>query len=188
MSDIRTWDAWHRDHQPFELQWWREHLDNYRDDDAFAAQWVEVKDFIQPSGVIVDIGCGPRPPFKPCIVIEPLAEKYKEITPPEWWQGVVVYGHPAETIVDDLVGGANTVICWNCIDHTIGWKDILDSMVVYGHTTTRYAIATDFWPPFLGHPGFEREEFMQEIKKRFNILEAREPFGRALALLMQRRT
>jgi hypothetical protein len=187
-SDIRTWDAWHRDHQPFELGWWKEHLDNYRDDAAFVESWREVKEFIKPRGFILDIGCGPRPPFASCTVIEPLAHEYRKITPPEWWHGVVVYAHPAEYQVEWLRNWADTVICWNCIDHTIGWREILDNMVVYGDARTRYALATDFWPPFLGHPGFEREEFMTEVKKRFEIIDRREPLGRQLALLMKIRS
>ena len=46
------------------------------------------------------------------------------------------------------------------------------------------AIATDFYKPFVGHPGFPREEFMTEIHKRFSYSQrARTVSGRALALL-----
>ena len=186
MNDLRTWEAWRETHQPFELQWWKDNLDNYRDDAAFEEMWREVRDFIQPKGLILDIGCGPRPPFKPCIVIEPLADEYQKITPSEWWKGVTVYAQPAELLIEQLLKlRFDTVICWNCIDHTIGWREILDSMVEYGDAGTRYGLATDFWEPFIGHPGFEREEFMAEVEKRFEIIDRREPLGRQLALLMK---
>ncbi len=57
-------------------------------------------------------------------------------------------------------------------------------MLAYGAPGARFAIATDFFPPFDGHPGFPRGAFMNEIDKRFRIIDRREPFGRQLALLM----
>jgi hypothetical protein len=84
-----------------------------------------------------------------------------------------------------LVNEADTVICWNCIDHAIGWCDILANMRAYARPDATIAVATDFYPPFLGHPGFPRAEFMAEIDKHFEIIEKREPFGRQLALRMK---
>jgi hypothetical protein len=184
MSDLRTVEAWRQVHQPFELGWWKEHLPaGHCDDPGFTRQWDEIKAFIQPHGSVIDIGCGPRPPFAPCCtVIEPLALEYQKITPDEWWKGVTVYDQPAEQLVADLQG--DTIVCWNALDHTIGWRTILDNMVSYGSATARFAIATDFWEPFEGHPGYPRGEFMAEIDKRFVIRQRREPFGRQLALLM----
>lgn len=191
MTDLRTWHAWEAVHQPWELGWWRDALANghSQDDAGFAAAWAPVKEWIKPRGMILDIGCGPRPPFAPCTVIEPLAHHYMDMTPPAWWQGVKVCAQPAERIVDELRGWYDTVVCWNAIDHAVGWRDILDNMLAYGSVDgiARFAIATDFWPPFVGHPGFGRDEFMAEIAKRFEIIERREPFGRQLALLMKAR-
>jgi hypothetical protein len=31
------------------------------------------------TGDLLDIGCGPRPPFPPCTVIEPLALEYQAL-------------------------------------------------------------------------------------------------------------
>jgi hypothetical protein len=186
MQDLRTWPNWHAIHQPFELNWWREHLRDHPlafDDEGFAAFWNEVAAFIKPHGAIIDIGCGPRPPF-PGTVIEPLALQYQKLerVKPEWWADIKAYAQPAEELVPDLRG--DTIICWNCIDHAIGWREILDNMLAYGNPGARFAIATDFHAPFVGHPGFPREEFMAEIGKRFTIIDSREPFGRHLALLM----
>jgi hypothetical protein len=79
----------------------------------------------------------------------------------------------------------DTIICWNAIDHAVGWREILNSIVNYARPEARIGIATDFHEPFDGHPGFERPDFFAEIEKRFTIVDQREPFGRALALLLK---
>ena len=185
MNDLRTWDAWRDKHQPFEIDWHRQHPAS---DPGFIDEWTQFKAFIKASGDVLDIGCGPRPPFAPCTVIDPLAIKYQTLdwVKSEWWDGVKVYARPAENLIAGLK--ADTVVCWNCLDHTIGWIDILDNMLVYGRPGARFAVSTDFYAPFLGHPGYERERFMIEIGLRFNIIDSREPFGRQLALLMTART
>ena len=173
-------------HQPFEFGWWQDALANAHavtSDTVFAPQWAPVKDFIKPRGWILDIGCGPRPVFGPCTVIDQLAYKYKAITPGKWWNNVKAYNTPAETLIDGL--SFDTIICWNCLDHTIGWRKILDNMLAYGRQGACFAVATDFFEPFLGHPGYKRSDFEYEIGKRFTIIEQREPFGRQLALLMK---
>ena len=185
----RSWPAWRDIHQPYELQWWREQLaaGHSRDDEEFRDKWKEVEAFIHPAGAILDIGCGPRPPFVPCTVIEPLAYEYQKLTPSEWWKHVAIYAQPAEKLIGVLTGKFDTLICWNALDHAIGWGLILDNMLRYGSQGARYAIATDFWPPFDGHPGYPREEFEAEIDKRFTVVTRREPFGRQLALLLAAR-
>jgi hypothetical protein len=154
-------------------------------DVEFSEAWMPVRQFIKPHGRVLDIGCGPRPPFAPCVVIEPLAEQYQllDSAKAEWWKGVEIHAQPAEHQIPYL--SADTIICWNCLDHTIGWKDILSNMLAYGNAQARFAVATDFWPPFEGHPGYDRVEFEVEIDKRFEIIDRREPFGRQLALLMK---
>jgi hypothetical protein len=193
-EDLKTWDAWRRIHQPFELDWWKDVLPSgHSDDPGFTLAWNEVKAFILPElrdatlrswPLILDVGCGPRPPFAPCTVIEPLANSYKQFVSPEWWAMVKVYAQPAEQFVPELTAEFDVVICWNAIDHTIGWRIILDNMLAYGAPEARFAIATDFHDPYIGHPGFTRAEFMAEIDARFNIHDQREPFGREMALLM----
>lgn len=186
MTELRTWKAWTDIHQPFELQWWKKALKRgHCDDPGWSQFWKEIIDFIKPSGQLIDIGCGPRPPFAPSSVIEPLAEKYQEFTPADWWHDVTVYPIPAEQLIPGLHG--DTIVCWNCIDHAIGWREIIANMTLYGNVGAKFALATDFHKAFHGHPGFEREEFMSEIDARFTIEDRREPFGRDLALLMRAR-
>jgi len=187
-KDLRTQDAWHEIHQPFELDWWAKHLAlGHSSDPSFYYDWLPVREFIKPEGAVLDIGCGPRPPFAPCTVIEPLALEYQklDVVPKHWWDGVAVYAQPAEELIPGLL--ADTIICWNCLDHTHGWRQILDNMLAYGNAGARFAIATDFFKPFVGHPGYERDDFMREIESRFHIIDKRAPFGRQLALLMTAR-
>lgn len=186
MTDLHSWDAWKSIHQPFELDWWKEAIPRgHLKDEDFIPFVQEIKDFVEPTGRVLDIGCGPRPFFPPCTVIEPLAEEYQKFSPPEWWQGVTVFNQPAEEPIPDQQ--FDTIICWNAIDHTIGWIEILNQIHNYCAPNARVAIATDFHPPFVGHPGFPRKVFMREIEKRFEIHKVKEPFGRALALLMTAR-
>jgi hypothetical protein len=112
-SDLKTWDAWREIHQPFELQWWREALEagHSRDDQGFVDQWDPVREFIHPYGQVIDIGCGPRPPFAPCIAIEPLAREYLKLVPKAWWKDVTILMQPAEDVMQPLCGQADTVIC-----------------------------------------------------------------------------
>jgi hypothetical protein len=183
--DLRTWDAWQNIHQPFELEWWKEALKGgHSSDPEFSEHWAPMIEFIQPCGVVIDIGCGPRPPFAGSIVIDPLAIEYRKITPTSWWEGITSYVMKAEDFIDDLLHRADVVVCWNCIDHTIGWRTILDNMARYTKRDGRLFLATDFWEPFTGHPGFDKGEFMYEIGRRFRVVEKREPFDRAMALSM----
>src|SRR5262245_11160225 len=168
MTDLRTWDAWHNVHQPFELDWWtkalaKEHFAGYDQSD----EWRQIKAFVNPRGKVLDIGCGPKPMFAPCTVIEPLAKEYIDLKSvrPEWCQRVTAYPRPAEDFIEHLRGKFDTVICWNCLDHTIGWLDILKNISRYSKADARVFVATDFFAPFVGHPGFARNEFMREVDK-----------------------
>jgi hypothetical protein len=153
MTDLRTWDAWRDVHQPWELRWWKEQLaqGHSRDDNGFARFWGEVIGFIRPDGRIIDIGCGPRPPFAPCAVIEPLANAYRELVPASWWEGVEVFAQPAEELIDGLRG--DTIICWNCLDHTIGWSMAVRTMhalpslqIFFSRSSVTQALtATSLW-------------------------------------------
>ncbi len=183
--DMRSWEAWTKTHQPFELSWWQDALNRGHCNDAVHEEmWAPVREFIQPRGRVLDIGSGPRPPFVPCTVIDPLVLEYRKITPDAWWVDVAVYAQPAEIFVLPLQGSFDTVVCWNTIDHTIGWRDILKNMIRYGAKDAIYAIATDFHAPFIGHPGFERDAFLSEIHKLFRVAKTREPFGRDMAMTM----
>jgi hypothetical protein len=188
--DPRSWEAWSAVHQPWELEWQRE---NGRFDSAsdinvgFAKHWLPMRTFIDPEGSVLDIGCGPRPPFAPCTVIDPLAAAYMQSTPIEWWRDVVVHSQPAEQRIPELDRWADTVICWNCLDHAVGWQEILDNIIAYAKPRARIAIATDFHNPYDGHPGFGENEFMSEIHQRFVVDKVRPKWRQDIAMLLRRR-
>lgn len=183
MASLHTQEAWETIHQPFELAWWKEHVPKgHLRDEQFLPFVEEIRDWVEPEGLILDIGSGPRPFFPPCWVIEPLADEYRKFTPPEWWENVAVFNMAAENFV--LEAKFNTIICWNCIDHTPNWREMLDVMVRVATPDARIALSTDFHPPFVGHPGFPRDVFMHEITERFNVVKTKEPFGRALAMML----
>jgi hypothetical protein len=193
--DFRTWKAWHLLHQPFELQWQTDNLAEQTADPGFSEKWDAVKAWIEPSGRILDVGCGPRPPFRPCTVIDPLARAYSEMTPPEWWEGVTIHAHPAEYSVNG--DQFDTVVCWNCIDHLIGWRTVLTNLRAYCAKDGKVALATDLWEPFLGHPGFGETEgedafvrygrLIDEVERRFKIekTDSPSPDGRAVAMILK---
>jgi len=185
-DDLRSWDAWRSVHQPFELDWQRNAVASGHYDSVVVVQeWQAIREFIDARGAILDIGCGPKPMFFPSTVIDPLVDEYRKFTPREWWDGILAYAQPAENHID---GKFDTIVCWNTLDHTIGWREILVNIASYAQPWSRIAIATDFHPPFPGHPGFERWEFQEEIDRMFEVIDRREPLGRQLALKLRKKT
>jgi hypothetical protein len=188
---VRTWRDWHEVHQPFELRYHtRLGIPWCSDEAQFWGHWNSVFDFIgQTDGRSLDIGCGPRPPFgRGSVAIDPLADEYRKLAPSEWWEDIEVFAAPAETFVPDLEGGFDVVMCWNCLDHTIGWRDILANMARYGKPEAVFTLATDFREVHRGHPGFERDDFWAELGRHFEVVREAENFAsRDLALVLERR-
>jgi SAM-dependent methyltransferase len=189
VTDLRSWEAWHKVHQPYELEWWRRAIEegHYRGN-GHAKEVKQFVKFIQPFGNTLDVGCGPSPMFHPSTVIEPLAVEFRKLVPEEWWEDVAVYARPAEEHLEQLDGKFDTVVCWNCLDHAVGWREILANMRAYVKPDGRVSVATDFHDPYPGHPGFGREEFEAEVAKHFVVVDKREPLGRQLAIRMRTRT
>jgi hypothetical protein len=196
---VRTWQDWNAVHQPYELRYHtRKGIEWCSNEERFRGFWTAVFQFAgigSGQRTLLDVGCGPRPPFAryataaSVFAIEPLANEYRKLVPPEWWQGVVAFAQPAETFLPDLAGRCDAVMCWNCLDHTIGWRQILSNIAAYGSSDAVYAVATDFKPPAVGHPGFDRDEFFNELTKNFRIVEQREGFQRLdVALVLERVT
>lgn len=179
-------EEWQKVHQPYELTYHRDQGVNWcSDEKQFQDFWNEIKNWIKPKGIILDIGCGPRPPFQG-FAIEPLADEYRKITPPEWWENVIYSNQPAEEFIKEFKDKFNRVIIWNCLDHTYNWRQILDNAVKYVKKTGRVIIATDHREPHIGHPGFKKEELLEEINKRFEIVEQKENFKeRQLCLILK---
>jgi SAM-dependent methyltransferase len=161
-----------------------------KDDARFNAWWGEIAEWIDPVTLghpLLDIGCGPRPPFAGT-VIEPLAKEYSRLVPPAWWSAVTPCPVPAETLVPLFDRYFRMVLCWNCLDHTYDWRAILDNVVRYLAPGGRFALATDFREPSIGHPGYPRVEFLTEIQERFEVVKTREHFKeRDLCMVLKAR-
>jgi len=185
---MRTWQDWEQIHQPFELDYHAtQGIAWCSDEKQFQDFWGTIFDFIGVEGECLDVGCGPRPPFgSGSTAIDPLAFRYKNLVP-QWWAGVTAYNQPAEGLVEPLKGSFQTVMSWNCLDHTIGWRTILANLKAYGKKGAVYAIATDFKPPHTGHPGFERDDFFTELERvGFTVTKYVEDFQeRDVALVLR---
>jgi hypothetical protein len=167
-------NEWENEHQPYELNYHK----NYgiawcSDNNRFLKFWGEIKDFIEPEGKILDIGCGPRPPFR-STCIEPLGEDYRQLTDKSWWAFRKLYAQPAEEFIPELEKKFDTVICWNALDHTYDWKKIVENMKRY--SKGKIVIGVDFKPPGVGHPGCDIAEFW-ELMKGFEILKRKDNFS-----------
>ena len=183
MDLMNRWEDWRNIHQPFELAYHRDYGVNWCSDDArFWEFWDAILDFVRvpEQGTIVDIGCGPRPPLQRYAethdvhVLDPLLSDYLQLTPGAWWEGLTVYTRPGETPIP--VKNADLVMSWNCLDHTIGWKDILTNVHNYLKPGGVFVCATDFQPPHVGHPGFKQEDFENALSSLFEIQETKEHF------------
>lgn len=169
---MKTLDDWKNVHQPFELDYHAtKGIAWCSDESRFHSYWAHILEFAGISGdeIALDIGCGPRPPLQDHVrhltVIEPLAEEYQALTPPEWWEGIDVHSTPAEKKLK--LGTFDLVLCWNCLDHTHDWKGILKNVHTYLKDDGVFILATDTKPPCIGHPSFPYEELLAEIGKYF---------------------
>lgn len=183
----KSLEEWQEIHQTFELDYHVNHGINWcSNEERFQTFWNEIRAFVGPYEKLLDIGCGPRPPFANSSVIEPLAEKYQEHAPSEWWEGIRVYNQPAERKVPRIK--FDTVVIWNCIDHTYNWQKIIDNINGYLKDGGHLILATDFHEPTIGHPGVgDREKFIEYLNQYFTIVESKENFQeRDLALKMKK--
>jgi SAM-dependent methyltransferase len=201
----RRRNEWRNEHQPFELEFHRG--DNFRwHDEPFMHQWDLVfgelcglaPDGFEAGDVLLDLGCGSRPaldwfdetPRK--VHLDPLLERYREI--PEvarFWQGErpedCIAG-PAEDLVPALEGRCQFVLCWNVLDHTFDWREILQNVWRYVTPGGITCIGTDIEPNGPGHPGIEDPHaFGSFLASRFEILGRQQDFlGRELALVLRK--
>jgi hypothetical protein len=187
MNVERTWQQWEERHQPFEFNYhYKEGVKWCSDEEQMWSFWTKIFIFAfgneRELGNMLDIGCGPRPPLqifregRTLTVIEPLADKYQDITPKDWWEGIKVHSIPAEKFIDSLRGTFDTILCWNCIDHTVEFDTILKNIHAYAKDDALIVLATDFHPPGIGHPGFTFVEFMAALSPLFDIVEEKQNF------------
>jgi len=175
---------WDSVHQPFELRYHKN--DNYRwHDDLFVPAWesnfgrfLELKpDHFAPDDILIDIGAGSRPAFSyftrgRCVHIEPLAEKYLEIpaVEPYWSPADLENLHPvaAETCLEEFIGRAAFVNCWNVLDHCFDWRAVVRNMVAYAKPGAVLSLCTDTKSHGDGHPGIDDVAELLTLLGRFS--------------------
>lgn len=170
---VITKEEWQKECQEYEFNYHEKQGINWcSNDNLFNEYWENIKSWIGKENIkgnVLDIGCGPRPPFEG-FYIEPLAEKYQQITKKSWWSNRQGFSCPAEEFVNRLPS-MDLVVCWNCLDHTFDWKNILENVLKYLKDDGLFILATDIRPPAKGHPGFNKGEWWQFISAKFRILE-----------------
>ena len=163
---------WREKHQAFELKFHQG--DNYRwHDKLFVPPWEQnfgnflglAPDQFGPDEKILDIGCGSRSAFAAYFTsgeiwnLDPLAAQYLSI--PEvakhWTPDLRerLIAAPAEQLQPELVGECSFVNCWNCLDHSYNWREIIENIIVYASPGAVIALCTDTKEHGAGHPGID---------------------------------
>lgn len=198
-------DEWRERHQPFELSFHRK--PNMRwNDETFFSQWEIVfgefmkldKAAFDANSVLCDVGCGSRPVFSWFTgetnghFIDPLLDDYIQIDEVrEYWSEFPSsqrHSVPAEQCVEELVGQCHFVNCWNVLDHTYDWFQILENIAAYARPDALVCLGTDFVSHGIGHPGIDsRDRFDRFISNHFEVLQTERDFHhRELALKLRR--
>jgi hypothetical protein len=142
----------------------------------------------QSNDCLIDLGCGPRPALdwfhdgiKICI--DPLLNKYRHVCKEmklQWWEkrsNYILYSFPAEKRVASLIGKGKFILCWNILQHTLGWKKIIENICRYAREDSIVCISTEFGTRHIGHPAnIPEEEFMQVVLKNFTVLKLERNF------------
>jgi len=197
---------WQRIHQPFELRFHQG--TNYRwSDETFWAQWDEVfgsflglsPNLFGEKAVLLDLGCGSRPVLDwfttDCekYFLDPLLSEYLKIESMQThWCGKPaerLLSQPAEVSAEHLVGKCDFVNCWNVLDHTYDWREILSHVTNYVRPGGLVCIGTDFRAHGEGHPGIDDPaHFRRMIDAHFDVVDRRENYvHREVALKLIRR-
>jgi hypothetical protein len=197
---------WRSVHQPFELRFHQG--ENYRwNDEQFWGQWKEVfgslmgltTSSFNQGQVLLDVGCGSRPALDwfegPAErhFLDPLLDQYRQIDAMRvHWQAkptATLISQPAERLAEHLAGRCDFVNCWNVLDHTYDWRQILDNLRAYARTGALVCLGTDFQSHGDGHPGIDdRAWFDRFIEMHFEVVASRPNFtGREIAMQLIRR-
>jgi hypothetical protein len=180
---------WQTTHQPFELKFHQKK--NYRwDEAAFVGQWNEVfgkflglsQNQFEKSHILLDVGCGSRPVLdwftSPCEkhFLDPLLSQYCQIDQmrPYWSSKpeATLHSQPAEKPCAELIGRCDFVNCWNVLDHTYDWRQILDNLRDYAKPGAIVCLGTDFQSHGDGHPGIEDRAYFDDfIAQNFKVVK-----------------
>lgn len=197
---------WVSTHQPFELRFHQKK--NYRwDEQAFQGQWDELfgrflgltPQTYQAGQTLLDVGCGSRPVLdwfqdgpRKCF-LDPLLSQYREIEQMRgFWSGKPeenLLSLPAEQLAPELAGQCDFVNCWNVLDHTYDWRQILDNIRDYAKPGAFVCLGTDFESHGIGHPGIDDKPYFENfIETHFRVRARRSNYvHREVALCLVRK-
>ncbi len=198
-------ERWKREHQPFELESHR--ADNFRWHDAsFWRQWDHVfgefcglaADSFGPDDTLLDLGCGSRPaldwfedgPRK--VHLDPLLTDYRHIPQvARFWRTKCIddqIAAPAEDAVPELDGRCQFVLCWNVLDHTFDWQEILENVRRYVAPGGIACVGTDLETHGPARTGPEGARELTPFLARHFEVRARQVdrLGRDTAVVLQK--
>jgi hypothetical protein len=197
-------ERWQQIHQPYELAYHKQGNFRWRDHE-WNAQWNAVlADFMEFSPdtftdqhVMLDVGCGSRPCFDWFTggakhYIDPLLSQFVRIPKmaPYWKDKADMYSAPAEETIDGLVGKCDYVHCWNVLDHTYGWMEVLQNIVKYTKKGGICLMGTDLGiKESKGHPGIDDPPaFFRVLDENFTTVKKASPLvHRRIALKLIRK-
>lgn len=98
--------------------------------------------------VIIDVGAGSKLRSKyfylsKIIVIEPLAEKFQQISHCDLHEAHKIYSLPAENYIGELESLADLVVCINVLDHCFDEKKILQNIYKYLKQEGEFVLSVD---------------------------------------------
>jgi 2-polyprenyl-3-methyl-5-hydroxy-6-metoxy-1,4-benzoquinol methylase len=195
---METLENWKNKAQLYEISYWRgKGIKDYSDDKYFNSYWFNIFEWIggfMPSyeEEVLDIGSGPRPVLQRGFVIEPLANEYRKIAKEEWWKNIEEFiPGPGEEEILSYENKFDFILCWNAIDHSYEPLKILQNIKNYLKDEGIVVIATDCkMVKDSDHPvlGIEKDNFIKEVEKDFNILLRQDNFSeRDLCLILQKK-
>lgn len=140
MLNIR--DTWANTSQPWEREFWRsanvDRVIQYESAVHCSARLLR-RFGVSPNmraSVVVDIGNGPTGRLAALragrmIGIDPLNDDYLAMEWPLLFHYDKLYSRPAEDTLPELVGQADVVLSWNCLDHCYDAEKVIARMAAY---------------------------------------------------------
>jgi len=187
MSDADLKTRWEQTHQPFELRYHQHSNFRWPGREAlWDEQWNNVfglfgglnPESFTDNEVLLDVGCGSRPAlqwFKHGLKYhtDPLLAEYLKIKQmqPHWenTDAEHLISAPAEECQEKLVDKCDFVLCWNVLDHTYDWREILHNCHAYLKQGGLFLLGTDHGgKEHIGHPGIPSSQvFLQVLNTLF---------------------
>jgi hypothetical protein len=199
-----TKTEWETVHQPFELNY-HQHPNMRWNAKIWDEQWQKVfSEFMEltPShftneDTLLDLGCGSRPALDwfnggTSHHLDPLLNDFLKIEKmkPYWQEKTFVYSQPAEVMINHLVGKCDYTHCWNVLDHSYDWRQIMENIVSYTKNGGLVLMGTDLHStPHEGHPGIDsKQDFFDFIDEHFEVVKREDYYHhREVALKLVKR-